>query len=62
MHGNSGKEDRGARWIPSNRYEECIRSNKAGQYEKSQRESDKPNTQLGSSSATGAGSGKGRSK
>ncbi len=56
MHGNNDKKDEGIRWIPTERVG-------PDKYKKEtpQRESSKPNTQLGSSSATGASSSKGKS-
>lgn len=66
MHGNNDKGSRGNRVIPSDRFEKYTGPNKEirDQYVKWQRESEsnKPDTQLGSSSATSAGSSKDKSK
>ncbi|MFP3015317.1 MAG: hypothetical protein ACEY3B_03270 [Wolbachia sp.] len=50
-------------WVPSSRYERYTGSNPVmlEARARQERESSKPNTQLGSSSATSAGSSKGKS-
>ncbi|MDG7052983.1 MAG: hypothetical protein LKM45_03820 [Wolbachia endosymbiont of Alcedoecus sp.] len=61
MHGNGDKKQKG--WIPSERFEAYSGSNK-GMLKEFARQGfgrDKPNTQLGSSSATSAGNSKGKS-
>lgn len=64
MHGNNDKESRGNRVVPSDRFERYTGSNPVmlEARERQRRESNKPDTQLGSSSSTSAGSSKGKSK
>lgn len=63
MHGNGDKKYIG--WVPSDRFEKYNGPNKEirEQYRREmwERESSKPNTQLGGSSATGASGSKGKS-
>lgn len=64
MHGNNDKGSRGNRVIPSDRFERYTGSNPVmlEARERQRRESSKPATQLGGSSATSADSNKGKSK
>ncbi|WP_341817062.1 hypothetical protein [Wolbachia endosymbiont (group A) of Agelastica alni] len=65
MHSNNDKKDSsGSGFIPSDRFEKYTGPNKEirDQYAKWQRESNKPGSQMESSSSTSAGSSKGKSK
>ncbi|NEV49059.1 hypothetical protein EUZ93_00825 [Wolbachia pipientis] len=62
MHSNNDKESRGNRVIPSDRFERVGPDKHEREARQRERESSKPATQLGSSSATGASSSKGKSK